>query len=134
MPAAARHPHLDQPSTQDIRNTIAGHAPAIVDLTIAMYALVLDTVPGIETSMDLVDGMIVCGARQYGHDGWGMVVVSAHAKFANLTFTRGASLADPTGLFEGAGKRLRHVKLRTVEDLERHRGAIVTLLKATAGE
>ena len=32
----------------------------------------------------------------------------------NLGFYRGVCLPDPTGLLEGNGKRLRHVKLRSV--------------------
>ena len=32
----------------------------------------------------------------------------------NLGFYHGASLADPDGLLEGTGKRLRHVKIRSV--------------------
>lgn len=34
-------------------------------------------------------------------------------------FLRGTSLTDPAGLLEGTGKNLRHVKLRTMEDLKR---------------
>jgi len=32
----------------------------------------------------------------------------------NLGFYHGASLPDPAGLLEGSGKKLRHVKLRSV--------------------
>lgn len=34
-------------------------------------------------------------------------------------FLRGTALADPAGLLEGTGKSLRHVKVRTMEDLRR---------------
>jgi len=34
-------------------------------------------------------------------------------------FHYGTSLEDPEGLLEGTGKNIRHVKLRTIEDLER---------------
>ena len=34
-------------------------------------------------------------------------------------FLRGAALPDPEGLLEGTGKSVRHVKVRTVEDLKR---------------
>ena len=34
-------------------------------------------------------------------------------------FHYGNSLEDPEGLLEGTGKNIRHVKLRTVEDLKR---------------
>lgn len=37
----------------------------------------------------------------------------------NLQLVDGAELADPTGIVEGTGKRIRHVKLRTPEDADR---------------
>jgi hypothetical protein len=38
--------------------------------------------------------------------------VGAFATHASIGFFHGASLADPAGLLEGGGKRMRHVKLR----------------------
>jgi hypothetical protein len=38
--------------------------------------------------------------------------VDAFKAHVNIGFFQGASLADPAGLLEGAGKRMRHVKLR----------------------
>lgn len=38
--------------------------------------------------------------------------VDAFSAHANIGFFQGASLEDPAGLLEGAGKRMRHVKLR----------------------
>ena len=35
----------------------------------------------------------------------------------NLGFYYGAELADPTGLMEGTGKKLRHVKVRDPEEV-----------------
>ena len=32
----------------------------------------------------------------------------------NLGFYHGATITDPSGMIEGTGKRLRHVKVRTV--------------------
>ncbi|MGB2632445.1 MAG: DUF1801 domain-containing protein [Candidatus Acidiferrum sp.] len=45
-------------------------------------------------------------------------------------FLRGTSLPDPAKLLEGAGKNLRHVKLRTPEDLRK--AALKKLIKAAA--
>lgn len=45
-------------------------------------------------------------------------------------FLRGTSLPDPAKLLEGTGKNLRHVKLRTVEDLRKP--ALKKLIKAAA--
>jgi hypothetical protein len=38
--------------------------------------------------------------------------VNAFTSHAAVGFFNGAALADPAGLLEGAGKRMRHVKLR----------------------
>ncbi|MBO9557010.1 MAG: DUF1801 domain-containing protein [Caulobacter sp.] len=38
--------------------------------------------------------------------------VDAFSVHVNLGFFHGADLADPAGLLEGAGKRMRHVKIR----------------------
>lgn len=39
--------------------------------------------------------------------------------YVNLGFYNGAALADPAGLIEGTGKRLRHVKMYSSEDADR---------------
>jgi len=38
--------------------------------------------------------------------------VDAFSAHANIGFFHGATLDDPAGLLQGAGKRMRHVKLR----------------------
>jgi len=63
-----------------------------------------------------------CGAdvREIFHDGCPVVCVgdapfgyvNAYKAHAGVGFFRGADLPDPAGLLEGAGKRMRHVKLR----------------------
>ena len=40
--------------------------------------------------------------------------IGVHRSHLNLGFYHGASLEDPCGILEGAGKRLRHVKIRGV--------------------
>ena len=47
-----------------------------------------------------------------------------------LGFIRGTSLPDPEGLLEGTGKNLRHVKIRSVDDLKRK--GLRQLLKSAA--
>jgi hypothetical protein len=64
-----------------------------------------------------------CGSdvRELIHDGRptacaedaAFAYVDAYAEHANIGFFFGAFLDDPAGLLEGAGKRMRHVKLRT---------------------
>jgi hypothetical protein len=69
-----------------------------------------------------------CGAdvRELLHDGCPVACV-ADAPFAyvnafkahgSVGFFHGAMLADPKGLLEGRGKRMRHVKLRPGEEID----------------
>ena len=45
-------------------------------------------------------------------------IFNAFKAHANVGFYYGAMLADPAGLLEGAGKRMRHVKLRPGAELK----------------
>jgi hypothetical protein len=45
--------------------------------------------------------------------------IAPHTSHVNLQLANGALIADPAGLVEGTGKRVRHVKLRSVGDVER---------------
>jgi hypothetical protein len=47
--------------------------------------------------------------------------------YVNLGFFFGVGMADPTSLLEGSGKRMRHVKIRTV--LAAHNPALVPLIQ-----
>jgi len=58
--------------------------------------------------------------------------IGVQRSHVNLGFYHGASLRDPGRLLEGTGKRLRHVKLRTVA--EASRAAVVTLLRQARAE
>jgi hypothetical protein len=49
----------------------------------------------------------------------GYAYIMPHKNWVNLGFYMGAELPDPAGLLEGTGKKLRHVKVRSVEDAER---------------
>jgi len=44
--------------------------------------------------------------------------VNAFKAHASVGFFHGVSLTDPAGLLEGAGKRMRHVKLRPGKELD----------------
>jgi hypothetical protein len=54
--------------------------------------------------------------------------VNAFKGHANVGFFYGAMLADPAGLLEGDGKRMRHVKLRPGKELDVE--ALSDLIKA----
>ena len=58
----------------------------------------------------------------------GFCHVSVHKKHVNLGFFRGVDLNDPDRLLEGSGKQMRHIKIRSAEDLKQPH--IKTFVKA----
>ena len=81
-----------------------------------------------QTTLLWFEQMRGCGAdvRELFHDGCPVACVgdapfayvNAFKAHASVGFFHGAALADPAGLLEGAGKRMRHVKLRPGDDLD----------------
>ena len=49
----------------------------------------------------------------------GYAYVLPHKKWVNLGFYKGALLSDESGLMEGTGKKLRHIKIHSIEDANR---------------
>ena len=62
----------------------------------------------------------------------GYSYILPHKNWVNLGFYKGVDLPDPAGLMEGTGKKLRHVKVRSLEDAER--SEIRALLKEALAE
>ncbi len=56
-----------------------------------------------------------CGPRKMIE---GYAYIMPFRSWINLGFFRGTSLVDPQGLLEGTGAKLRHVKIRTVNDVQ----------------
>ena len=48
----------------------------------------------------------------------GYVYVLPYAKWVNLGFYKGVDLDDPAGLLQGTGAKLRHVKIRDLEEAD----------------
>jgi hypothetical protein len=45
--------------------------------------------------------------------------IATNAGHINLGFPRGSALPDPNRVLEGEGKTMRHIKLRSLRDVER---------------
>lgn len=78
------------------------------------------------------------GAEQRVQHGWKVVIyeyekgfcaVAPHKNWVNLQFYAGTDLPDPSNLLEGTGKSMRHVKVRSSDDLGR---GVISLVKAAA--
>jgi len=108
-------------------------APAVREIFVALQALIREVMPDASEQLDLPDRLVAFGfgppggARMRGL----AVALIPHAAHVNVQLADGAVLADPSGIVEGTGKRIRHVKCRTMADVGRPR--LRALLEDQAG-
>jgi len=132
MSPEKKHPHIEQPSIEQLASLLENNAPAMREIYLDAHRLILETLPDVVYSVDCEDGMLGYGARQYGYDGWGMAALSAHSKWVTLMFMLGVDLDDPEKLLEGSGKKMRHVKIHSPEQFKENRSALLTLIEAAS--
>ena len=97
----------------DVERLLADRPPEIQAIARALRATVRAAFPEAIESVDFPDRLIAFGRsdRMRGL----LFAIVAHASWVNLQLADGADLPDPTGIVEGTGKRIRHVKVRSVE-------------------
>lgn len=96
---------------------LAEYPAEVQSIAMKVRLLVREVMPDALEIVDVPAKMIAYGTENSYK---GMIcVISPYAKHVNLGFARGTSVPDPAGLLEGTGKRARHVKLKSLEDVER---------------
>ena len=89
-------------------------APAVADIARALRLTVLDGFPGAVETFDRGDGLLAFGTGRSMRDFYFAII--PHKAHVNLQLADGVDLPNPDGRIEGTGKRVRHVKVRSVED------------------
>src|SRR5229473_2790548 len=49
----------------------------------------------------------------------GIFHIAVYSQHVNLGFNDGATLDDPKGILQGSGNQIRHIKIKTPEDIKR---------------
>ncbi len=96
---------------KDVARLLAEIEPPQREVAHALRRLILETGSGLQEKA--MYGVPWYRGKDY------ICAIASHSHHTNLEFYRGTSLRDPGGLLEGTGKNLRHVKVRTVEDVGR---------------
>jgi len=108
-------------------------APAVADIARALRLTVLEAFPDAVETFDPADGLLAIGTgRSMRAFSFAIIPHKAHV---NLQLADGADLPNTDGRIEGTGKRVRHVKARSVEDAKAPwmRAAIAEQLAYRAG-
>lgn len=93
--------------------------PEIRDLALKLRALVLEEMaPCYENIYDAYSAVAIgYGTSDRLRDG--IFHIAVYSRHVNLGFNDGAILDDPKGILEGAGNRIRHISIKTPEDIKR---------------
>ena len=105
----------------DLDRLLARHSPEVREVFGALRSLVGEIMPDATEQLDLPDRLLAFG---FGPPG-GIrirdmaVALIPHTAHVNVQLADGAILDDPAGIVEGTGKRIRHVKCRSPQDVAR---------------
>lgn len=91
----------------------------IQDLALRLRALVLEEMaPCYENIYDAYSAVAIgFGTSDRLSDG--VFHIAVYSRHVNLGFNDGATLDDPKGILQGAGNRIRHITVKTPEDIKR---------------
>jgi hypothetical protein len=101
----------------ELQSLLAEVDPAVANLALGLRSLVLEETPkAAETVFDAGYAISIFFSLT---DRWqdAFCFVAVYARHVNLGFQRGKELADPEQQLQGKGKLLRHLKVRTEQDL-----------------
>jgi hypothetical protein len=97
----------------DIDRLLREHSAELQAIERALRATIRAAFPDAIEQVDFGNKLIAFG-RSMKIRGL-LFAIIAHKTHVNLQLADGANLPDPDGLIEGTGKRIRHVKIRSVE-------------------
>ena len=110
---------MDASAPAALKTFLKPYDPEIRKLALALRALVLEEMaPCYENIYDAYSAVAIgYGASERLSDG--IFHIAVYSKGVNLGFNDGAFLADPKGILQGKGNRIRHIKIRNPADLKR---------------
>ena len=92
---------------------LAAHTPEVQAAARALEALIREELPDGDVRYDPGNGLLAFGHSMQMRDL--LFALIPHGGWVNLQLADGAVLPNVDGLVEGTGKRIRHVKVRSIE-------------------
>ena len=92
---------------------LEGNAPEVIATAHALRAAVKSAMPDVVEQVDFGNGLLAFGRSMAMRDL--LFAIIPHKSHVNPQLADGAYLPNADGSIEGTGKRIRHVKVRSVE-------------------
>ena len=101
---------------QELEQLLEAHDPQVVETVHALCELVRESCPDATETVQL--GWKSVSYSRGGVMKGSICAIGPHKDWVNMQFLQGTSLEDPGGILEGSGKTMRHVKVRSVEEMD----------------
>jgi len=107
------------PPPAALKKFLKPYDPEIRDLALELRGLVLEEMaPCYENIYDAYSAVAIgYGTSDRLRDG--IFHIAVYSKHVNLGFNDGVTLDDPKGILQGDGNRIRHISVKTAEELQR---------------
>jgi hypothetical protein len=111
-------PHVERlgasgPTQDEFDQLLAPHSPVVAETARALRQVLAAAFPEAVEQVDFGNKLLAAGKTMQMRDLTFAII--PHSAHVNLQLADGVDLPDPGGLIEGTGKRIRHVKVRSVE-------------------
>jgi hypothetical protein len=107
------------PPPRELLKFLKPYDRSVRDLALQLRALLLEEMaPCYENIYDACSAVAIgYGTSERLSDG--IFHIAVYSKHVNLGFNEGATLPDPKGILQGNGNHIRHITIRSVDDLNR---------------
>ena len=92
---------------------LSGSSPEMAAVARELRAVVAEALPDGTEQVDFGNRLLAIGRSMKMRDL--LFAIIPHSAHVNLQLADGIDLPNPDGLIEGTGKRIRHIKVRSVE-------------------
>ena len=110
---------MTHPAPADLIKFLRPYDPQVQEFALKLRALVLEEMaPCYENIYDAYSAVAIgYGTSDKLRDG--IFHIAVYLKHVNLGFNEGATLDDPKGILQGNGNQIRHITIKSVEDIKR---------------
>jgi hypothetical protein len=110
---------MPQPPPPALIKFLKPYDHAIRDLALKVRAVVLEEMAPCHENIYDAYSAVAIGYGPTGRLSDGICHIAVYSKHVNLGFNDGATLPDPKGILHGTGKMIRHITVKTAEDVTR---------------